>query len=305
MRVLIVGAGAVGGYFGGRLMEAGRDVTFLVRPRRRDQLAATGLVIKSPHGDFAAPARTVLAEDIAAPFDLAILSCKAYDLAGAMDSLAPAVGPDSTVLPLLNGMRHLDALAERFGEGKVMGGLCSLVVTLTPEGHVAHSSPMHDLVFGERGGGASRMAPVAELFGGANFAWRASPDIVLEMWEKWVFLATLAGMTCLMRASVGDIVASGGGGTMLALLAEARSVAAAAGHAPRPEVLETYRALLTAPGSAMTASMLRDLEKGGAVEADHVIGDLIRRGEAAGLDLPLLRLAALHLAAYQARRSRA
>src|SRR6202043_1931860 len=109
MRILVVGAGAIGGYFGGRLLQAGRDVTFLVRPRRAAELAKAGLIVKSPHGDvtLAAPA-TTLSENIRRPFDLVLLSCKAYDLEGAMDSFAAAVGPETMILPLLNGMKHLD-----------------------------------------------------------------------------------------------------------------------------------------------------------------------------------------------------
>jgi 2-dehydropantoate 2-reductase len=116
MRVLVVGAGAIGGYFGGRLLEAGRDVTFLVRPRRAAELAQTGLVIRSKLGDMNLPAPpTVTSDTLRQAFDLVILSCKAYDLDDAMTSFAPAVGPETVILPLLNGMRHLDALEARFG----------------------------------------------------------------------------------------------------------------------------------------------------------------------------------------------
>lgn len=305
MDVLIVGAGAVGGYFGGRLMEAGRRVVFLVRPKRRAQLEATGLALKSPFGDYQAPARTLLSAEIDRPAELIILSCKAYDLDGAMDSFAPAVGPDTAILPLLNGLGHLDRLKERFGADRVLGGLCSLAVTLDAEGRVIHMSPMHNLAFGELAGGSSpRADSIAQLMQGANFAWTASDRILQEMWEKWVFLATLAGVTCLMRAAIGDIVAADGLDAITGLLAEAQSVANAAGHAARPEVLDKYRLLLVAPGSTLAASMLRDVEKGGPAEGDHVLGDLLARGRTAGLELPLLTLATTHLKAFAARRLR-
>jgi len=306
MRVLIVGAGAVGGYFGGRLIEAGRDVTFLVRPHRRAQLAANGLVLTSPLGDFAAPeVRAILAEEIDQPADLVILSCKAYDLDGAISSFAAAMGPNTTILPLLNGIGHLDRLVARFGEGAVLGGLCSLAVTVDGAGRVLHLYAMHDLAFGElRGGPSARVQAIARTMEGAKFAWTASETILREMWEKWVFLATLAGITCLMRAGVGDIIAAGGLGTISALLAETQAVAEAAGHGARPEVLEKYRALLVAPESTLTASMLRDVEKGGPAEGEHVLGNLLERGHAAGLDLPLLGLATTHLRAFAARRLR-
>jgi 2-dehydropantoate 2-reductase len=310
MRVLVVGAGALGGYFGGRLLQAGRDVTFLVRPRRAAELADQGLIIKSPRGDFTlrAPA-TLLAENIRQPFDLVLLSCKAYDLAAAMESFAAAVGPDTLVLPLLNGMRHLDALDERFGRSHVLGGLCIIAATLDAQRRIVHLNDTHTLSFGERDGGISdRIRSVAGILGNAGFDARSSDHIVQEMWEKWVFLATLAGITCLMRASVGDIVASPDGSELIrSLLEECRAIAAHAGNAPQAAFLQTAGAALTAAGSPLTASMLRDVEGNAPVEADHILGDLLRRRSselANGSKLSLLAMAYTHLKAYEARRAR-
>jgi 2-dehydropantoate 2-reductase len=303
MRVLVVGAGAVGGYFGGRLLEAGGDVTFLVRPRRAAQLAADGLVVKSPHGDIARPAPHISAEAITAPWDLILLSCKAYDLADAMDSFAPAVGPNTMILPLLNGMRHLDILDARFGADHVIGGLCAISATLDGQGIIHHLNDLHMLVFGERDGEEStRIKAVADALSSATGQWRLSPQIIQEMWEKWVFLSTVASATCLMRANIGDIILAGGTDTVTGLLDEVQAIAEAAGHGARPHVLNKTRAQLTAAGSTLSASMLRDVEKGGLVELDHVLGDLLRRGH--GLGVPLLTLAHLHLKAYEVRRQR-
>jgi len=116
MRILVFGDGAIGGYFGGRLLEAARDATVLARPRRAAELARTGLSIRSRVGDVDLPTPPVIFEDaLAETFDLVLLDCKAYDFKGAMASLAPAVGPDAAILPRLNGVRHLDALQARFG----------------------------------------------------------------------------------------------------------------------------------------------------------------------------------------------
>src|SRR5262245_66324332 len=137
MRFLVVGAGAMGGYFGGRLLVAGRDVTFLVRPARAARLAATGLTICSPAGDVHLPSPpTVLSSDIRDPFDVVILSCKAYDLGGAIDSVASAVGPGTVIIPLLNGMRHLDDLDARFGQERVLGGACFFPAAVAERGRV-------------------------------------------------------------------------------------------------------------------------------------------------------------------------
>jgi 2-dehydropantoate 2-reductase len=306
MRMLVVGAGAVGGYFGGRLAEAARDVTFLVRPRRAAELARSGLQIRSPLGDvtIAAPKVTV-AEDLNETFDVVLLSCKAYDLASATDSFAPAVGSDTSILPLLNGMRHLDVLDDRFGPEHLLGGQCAIAATLNDKREIVHLSDLHSLSFGERNGTMSdQVNAIATFMDGARFDARASATILLDMWEKWVFLATLAGSTSLMRASVGDIAAaSGGSDFVLRLLDECRSIAATQGYPPGEAFLERTRSTLTAKGSAFTASMLRDIRNNAAIEADHIIGDLLSRGRESSL--LLLPIVYTHLKAYEARRNSA
>lgn len=305
MRVLIVGAGATGGYFGGRLIEAGRDATFLVRPRRANELAKDGLRIRSRLGDVSiSNPPVVVAENLNRRFDLVLLSCKAYDLDDAVKSFSPAVGPDTAILPILNGMRHLDTLDQAFGKDRVLGGQCVIAATLDKNREIVHLNDAHTLGFGERSGKISeRVAAVAEFMKPARFDSQSSATIVLDMWEKWVFLATLAGCTCLMRASIGEIAASPGGSEFaLALLDEVRSVAKAWGCEPRPSSLERARKMITAAGSSFTASMLRDIENDSPVEADHIIGDLLQRGSA--LDLPLLKIVYAHLKSYEARHRR-
>jgi 2-dehydropantoate 2-reductase len=305
MRILVVGAGAIGGYFGGRLLQAGRDVTFLVRPRRAEQLARTGLSIRSPTGDLDLPAPTVQADDLREPFDLILLSCKAYDLSDAMQSFAPAVGPDTAILPMLNGMRHLDVLEQRFGAGAVLGGWCAISVTLDPEGRILHLADVHSLSFGERDGAATeRTRAIASAFGGAKFEVRAVDAILQEMWEKWVFIATAAGITCLMRSAIGDIVAAGGADLANSLLDECAGIAGQQGFPPSAAAMQRNRAMLTATGSGFTASMLRDVERNARTEVDHVVGDLLRRATMPANAQTLLRVAYAHLTAYEARRAR-
>ena len=304
MRILVVGAGATGGYFGGRLLQAGQDVSFLVRERRAAQLARDGLRIRSALGDADIPAPpTVTTATLHEPFDLVLLGCKAWDLPQAIDDIAPAVGERSAVLPILNGMRQLDLLDARYGAARVLGGQCAIAATLDADGSVRHLNRTHILGFGERGGSDSaRVRAIAAAMAGANFDARPILHIAQDMWDKWVFLASLAGITCLLRAPVGDIVAAPGGrDAALALLDDCHRVAAACGHAPTAKVLKRAQAMLTEAGSTFSASMLRDLEHGGRVEADHVLGDLLARGQAHGVDTPLLRLAYAHLKAYEAR----
>ena len=301
-----MGAGALGGYFGGRLLEAGRDVTFLVRPRRAVELQRTGLVITSQYGDvrLVQPPH-VVAGAIAGPFDVIVVACKAYDLPATMESLAPAVGPDTAILPLLNGMRHLDMLAERFGPSHVLGGACMISAVLGPDGEVLHLNDIHRLVVGEQNRSRSeRVAAIAAAFSGAKAELVVSDYILHAMWEKWAFISSLAGITSLMRASVGDIVSAGGAGTALALLAECTDIVAAHGFVLRDESLEQGRSVVSAQGSALKASMLRDIERGAPTEADHILGDLLDRGAAHGRSAPLLRAAYTHVKAYELGRAR-
>jgi 2-dehydropantoate 2-reductase len=248
MRILVVGAGALGGYFGGRLKEAGRDVTFLVRPHRAEHLAKTGLVVRSPKGDIniAAPP-TVLAENLSAPFDLILLSCKAYDLQGAMDSFAPAVGANTAILPLLNGMKHMDLLAARFGAGAVLGGQCIISATLDGDGRILHLNDLHFLSFGEQNGAKSpRVAAIAAVFSGAKFDSQLSLAILQEMWEKWAFIAAAAGICCLMRGAFGDIAAAGGSQYASAMFAECCAIAAKNGFNPGDTAVKRSIGMLTA-----------------------------------------------------------
>jgi 2-dehydropantoate 2-reductase len=307
MRVLVVGAGAVGGYFGGRLLQAGRDVTFLVRPGRAEQIRKNGFAVRvaaESADDLAV--RAIVSEQIEASYNLVLVSCKAYDLESAMDGFAPAVGPETAILPLLNGLRHLDLLSERFGASRLLGGQCIITATLDERGHAVLLGRTPTLTFGELNGASSKRADaIATTMQDAGFTVQASNAVLLEMWEKWVLLATFASVTCLMRGAIGDIVAAGAAGLVEALLEECRYIAASQDQMIRPDVLQRIRALLTEAGSTATASMLRDLERGTMTEADHVLGDLLHRQSELAVNSPsLLRIAYLHLKTYEARRAR-
>jgi 2-dehydropantoate 2-reductase len=243
---------------------------------------------------------TVTAESLRETYDLVLLSCKAYDLEDAARSLAPAVGPGTAILPLLNGMGHLDALDQHFGGARVLGGLCLISSTLDGDGRILHLNELHTLVFGERDGAdTTRIAAIAAAFDGVRTDARASRAVVHEMWEKWMFIASMAGINCLLRAPVGDIVAAGAASLAIRLLEECAAIAEAEGFLPGAAAMERSRALLTAPGSVLAASMLRDIERKAPIDGRHIVGDLLRRG---GTLVPaLLRAADAHLRAYEAR----
>lgn len=307
MRILVVGAGGIGGYFGGRLAAAGRDITFLVRPKRAALLRETGLVIRSPKGDLTLnEPRLVTADRLHETYDLVLLSCKAYDLDDAIASFAPAVGPQTMILPMLNGMRHLERLEARFGADAVLGGTCFVSTTIAADGAILHMNDTHRLTLGDRRGGVpARIAPLADAFSHAGFDLEVSADILQAMWNKWVFITASAGMTCLMRAAVGDYVAAGAADLAVRLIDECAEIAAASGHAPSPADIRQVRDMLTMPGSPMTASMLRDIEANARIESDQIVGDMLARAAPdRRVSYAMLNVVHAHLKAYEARRQR-
>ena len=305
MRILVVGAGAVGGYFGARLVEAGRNVTFLVRGERAERIRTDGLRIVSPHGDAVLQPRLVVAPRIEGPYDLVLLGVKGFALEAAMDDFAPAVGPDTMILPVLNGMRHIDRLRATFGDRAVVGGVAIVATELRDDGSIAQLAEIQRLAYGERSGGTSdRVEALDRIMRGAGFDTVLSQNIVQEMWEKWVLLASLGAVTCLMRANVGEIARAPGGADFSSqLLDECDAIARACGYAAREDVLAQTRAALTARESTLTSSMYRDLRRGLPVEVEPILGDLVERGHNAGVDAPLLNTAFIALTVYAARLS--
>jgi len=303
MRILIVGAGSTGGYFGARLVQAGRDVTFLVRPARAAALRADGLQVRSPLGDFAVAPRLVEAAALAETFDIVLVTVKAFGLAAAIEDLAPAVGPGTMILPVLNGMKHIDDLRSRFGPERVLGGVCRVSTTLDAQGRVLHLAPLHELVYGELDGQrTARIEALHAFMSDAGFDARLSTRITQDLWDKWILLATLGGICTLARGNVGEIAASDGGADLVrAFLAEAVAVAGAAGFPPRPQVVDYTLGVLTAAGSALTSSMYRDLVAGERVEAEQILGDLRDRGLRAGVAVPLVSAAYVQLDIHQRR----
>jgi 2-dehydropantoate 2-reductase len=303
MRILVIGAGAVGGYFGGRLAEVGRDVSFLAHPRHAEDLRKRGLRIVSPHGNATLSPKLLLAGQIAGAYDLILLCVKAYSLDKAIGDFAPAVGPDTMILPLLNGMRHLEVLSSHFGEGPVIGGVCRIAAEVDNDGRIVQLTNIHQLVYGERSGGKTgRLHSLHETMQGANFEGILSDEIVQAMWEKWVMLASLGAATCLLRGNIGEIAATPHGADLgRAILQEAAAIAAACGYPPGAAFLQRTEKMLTATGSTLTSSMYRDMASNGRVEVDQILGDLVERGSRPGVRTPLLEAAYVQLKIYQAR----
>ena len=307
MRTLIVGAGATGGFFGGRLAQLGRDVTFLVRPARAESLRRNGLRIVSPLGDATIHPQLITAGELRAnpqAFDLILLATKSYSLEAAIDDFAPAVGPETTILPILNGMRQLDLLDARFGAAHVIGGTCRINSDVDSEGRILQLSKLGDITFGERNREHTpRIARINTELSGALFDAMLSPDVLAAMWHKWYILASLNIICILPQGTVGEVVAVPQGLAFAnAAVDECIAIATANGYPPPTALVASDRKRVTLPASDLTSSMYRDMKKNAPVEADHVIGDLLARAEAHNVAAPLLRATYVQLKVYSSSR---
>ena len=291
MKILIVGAGAIGGYFGGRLLEKGEDVTFLVREKRQQLLRSNGLVVESIHGDmrFAEP-KTILAGENTEPYDVILVSTKSYHLDGAVESIQPYVGNETMVLPLLNGIAHLDVLTEAFGAEKVIGGLCFIETTLTQDGKIVQTSPIHDLVFGERNGEKTeRILQLEEAFSGTKASFRLSEKIEQEMWHKYLFITSLSGITSLFRSPIGPIRdQEHGWKTIESLVHETAEIMDKIDAPLAAGAMDGILGRMKEIGHGMKSSLQRDMEKSLLTEADHLFGYLLEKAEQSGLTAPIL-----------------
>ncbi|WP_421383759.1 ketopantoate reductase family protein [Bacillus salacetis] len=301
MKILVAGAGAVGGYFGGRLAEKGEDVTFLVREGRREQLKKTGLSIQSVHGNIDLKPKTLVSGEHPVPYDVIILSVKAYHLQGVMESIDPYVGENTMILPLLNGISHVDRLVERFGEHNVIGGLCFVESTLNPEGHVVQSSPIHDLVFGERTGEKTdRILKLKDAFSETKANFTLSENIIQDMWHKYLFITTLSGVTSLFRAPIGPIRDNETGlSSIKKTLGETAAVMRKLGAPIADDIEAKQLEKLNSMGYEMKSSLQRDMEKELAIEADHLYGFLLKEAEKHDIYAPTLQTIYANLKIYE------
>ncbi|WP_421671215.1 2-dehydropantoate 2-reductase [Rahnella sp. EDr1-12] len=307
MRILVVGAGATGGYFGARLAQAGQDVTFLLREKRALAVQRDGLTVHSPHGDFHFQPSVLQASQLTGPYDLILLTVKSFGLEAAIKDIAPVVGEDTMILPVLNGMKHIETLSQRFGEHALLGGLCKINATLDADGHIHQMTPMHQIYYGELSGEkTARIQRVDQAFKEAGFDAFLSETIMTDLWEKWLLLCSFGAITCTMHGNIGQ-VASAPGGTEFAtgIVNEALTTMKAFGYAERAAAVAKVKEAVTDKLSEQTSSMYRDMTQGNPVEADQIVGDLVERAIRVGINVPLLQAAYTHLCVYQNNRQNA
>ncbi len=304
MKILILGAGGIGGYFGGRLAQAGADVTFLVRDNRKRQLEAQGLRIESGFGNATIPVTAKLASEIKPEYDLIIFTCKAYDLPTAIEAIAPAMSETTNVLPLLNGVSHIDRLNKQFGKSRVWGGTAKIAVTLTPDGLIRHLNEWQAIAFGpQEGGDSAKVQALKQLLEKGGVQATVSPDIKRDLWLKLVHLATVATLTSLMRANVGEIVRTPDGKDLFRKVLDANiDLASREGVVPDDVFVASYRDLFSQSNSTYEASLQRDIERGGKIESDHILGFVLDRFRAHGMPHEIQLAAYTHAKAYEQRR---
>ena len=301
MRILVLGAGGVGGFFGGRLVEKGEDVTFLVRSKRKQQLEEKGLVIRSVNGDFSFQPKLVTKEDRTTPFDVILFSTKAYHLHEATIDLKPFVGKNTVIIPLLNGIAHLSLLQKEFGEEKVIGGLCFIETTLNDQGEIVQTSAANRLVFGEiKSQDSERINHISKAFAGTKSSFVLSENITQDMWHKYLFITVMSGVTTLMRAPIGPIRESEGGRDFIQnLFEESVQIMRALGAPVKENIVEEHMKTIDKISYDMKSSMQRDMEKGSSIEAKHLQGYLLKLAEEMSIDVPLLSVVYQNLKVYE------
>jgi 2-dehydropantoate 2-reductase len=306
MRYLVLGAGALGGFFGGKLIRGGADVTFLVRPARAAQLQRNGLVVKSQDGEIRTQVKTIQQGQVDGTYDVVLLCCKAYDLNGAIGAIAPAIGDQSVVLPLLNGARHIDVLTETFGQQRVLGGLTIINAALMPDGTIQQSELRINITaIGELDGRlSSRCTAIKTALDAGGIPVQVSENIIAGMWMKFFGFACNATIASLSRSRAGAIARAGAGAPFVsAVIEECTREVTAEGYPPPSDKTGLIRGLSSQSGSTYGPSLLIDMEDGRTTEGEHTIGDLVERATRRGVSAPLLNAALCNLQAYEINRS--
>jgi len=305
MRFLVLGAGSLGSYFGGMLLQGGADISFLVRPKRAAELAEQGLVVRLPDGHIRQGVRTLLAGQIDGRYDIVLLACKTYDLESAIEAVAPALGEDGAILPVLNGIGHITTLADRFGRDRVLGGLTNVAAARSPEGEVIRlPGTLGTTIFGElTGTRTARCADIQHAFAAGGVPTEISDSIIAEMWVKLFGFATVAAIATLTRARAGEIAsAPASGGFVNSVIEECARVTTDEGYPPPAAMKDNIRELFAQLGSIYSPSILRDLEQGRPTEAEDTIGELVRRADRRGMEAPLFQAALCNLQVYDFHR---
>ena len=277
MRVLILGAGAVGGYFGSRMAEAGMDVTFLVREKRKQKLEKTGLVIKSPMGDLSIKPNLVTIDKAGGDFDVILFTNKAYDLDEILQLPFP-VKDGVLIIPLLNGYAHMEELSKKFVNARLFGGIAHIFSTLTKKGEIHHFNDIHSLTLGHLSkADETDGRSFFDACSSANFSIKYSDNIIVDLWHKWVLITTVAGATTLFNATIGEIASTKHGISFITNLHdECINIAKSEKIQVCDDDLAQQRRFLSDKESTWNSSMRRDMVNKYKIESAHIFLELIK-----------------------------
>ncbi|QUI72616.1 2-dehydropantoate 2-reductase [Pseudoalteromonas sp. M8] len=301
MNVLIVGCGGIGGYFGARLVEAGTEVTFLTRANTAAKLRSGGLHLKSARGDVNTPVNVVTADELNQSYDLVLLTCKSYDLEQCLQHCAAAINVSTFILPMLNGFGHYAKIQAAFPDAKLLYGYCNISAARHVDGYIQHYNSIHEMTLGVADGSelSDRLEVIIAQLKTAHFNLRVSKHIKLEMWEKFVFINALAGVTCLLRGTVGEILQTRNGQSVaMQILEECQQVAKAYGYAVRPRANKMTRDAFAQANSPLSASMLKDIQNYSTIEL-NLIAELCDFAEKKSISIPFMQAVYSHLQVYQ------
>ena len=290
MKILVLGAGAVGGYFGGRMAEAGMDVTFLVREKRQKKLEKSGLIIKSPKGDFVTSPKLVNIDNVESIYDVILFTNKAYDLDEILQSTFP-VKDGSIIIPLLNGYSHMEQLRNKFPNARLFGGIAHIFSTLSEEGEIHHFNDIHSLTFGHlNNADETDGRRFFDSCSSANFSIKYSDDIIVDLWHKWVLITTVAGATTLFNATIGEIASTEHGIAFITdLHDECINIAKSEKIKVNDDDLAQQRRFLSDKKSTWSSSMRRDMVNKSKIECDHIFLELIKIADKNNVICPSLK----------------
>jgi 2-dehydropantoate 2-reductase len=292
VRIAIVGAGGVGGYYGARLAAAGRDVRFLARGENAATMRRSGLRVRSELGDLRLERVAVFADPAeAGPAQLVIVAVKLGDTASILPSIAPLLAPDGVVLSLQNGVEKDDALVGVAGGRRVLGAVTYILANRPEPGVIVHTGTIQRIVVGELGGGESeRVRKVVEVLASAGIDAAASGDIRRATWEKFVFLASVSGLTAVTRATVGEVRTHPATRALLRdAMLEIAALARAEGVAIEDAFVEERMRFVDTLPAEGRSSMAQDLLRGDPLELDWLSGAVVRRGGRMGVATPVHR----------------
>jgi|TARA_B110000285_G_scaffold220471_1_gene272256 2-dehydropantoate 2-reductase len=300
MKILVLGSGGIGGFFGSYLVEAGADVTFLVRSKRKEILSINGLNIVSSLGNLSIKPKTILSEELKPIYDVIIVTCKTYDLDQAILDLRPIKGK-GMIIPFLNGINHIEKLDKEFGSLNVMGGVAHISSNVNEQGTIEHFSEFKKLTFGNRNLiNDDKIKSFYEICQKTKFDSVLSENINLDLWKKWVFISTVAGATSLFRSSLGEITKHDyGKKVVIDLFHECAEIAKLNGYDFDENEKNVQIKTVTNSGSPIKASMLRDVEKKSLTEHEEIFGDLIVAGNKYNVNCPILMSSYIKMKIYQ------